>query len=200
MQIARYCATVMNSTFNSNIPCADIQRCAKLCMNGAVYQSVHHNPHNANVIIALCDQATPAKILGIFLVSAERKEVAIAVQPYVPLSPSHAVHDPYRRWSFELSGRLFYNRCKKVEIVPVGGLKGHFGKTIFENSDLGEHIHVLPLAKVNILHSGISSHANLNIYQELVFQMEDNVTVEVSGETEGRDQGEEDLWVDFATL
>lgn len=124
----------------------DIQSCSKLRVQGIVYQGACHNPGSANVMITLNNELTPAKIIRMYLIRSSA--VFIAVRPHIALSEDNAMHDPYRHWAFEVSGRLFQKSLGDVVLVKVGDLKGHFGKTSFENELLGEHIHVLPIAKV----------------------------------------------------
>ena len=88
----------------------------------------------------------PAKIMGIFVLFGQ--QVAIAIQPFTPLSEEQASCDPYRHWDFEFSGRLFYNRCEDLAFARTEDLKGHFGKTFFEIDAWKEYIHVLPINKV----------------------------------------------------
>jgi hypothetical protein len=92
------------------------------------------------------DNPIPAQILNIFVRSGQ---VAMAVRRYLPLSQLHAQYDYYRQFELQFAGILYYARQSDVEVVSVDRLLFHFAKTPFVDRTIGEHIHVLPLAKVS---------------------------------------------------
>lgn len=129
----------------------DIQSCSKLRIQSIVYQTARHNPGSANVMITLNKQITPAKIVEIYLIRSST--ILIAVWPHIALDQDKVQHDPYRHWPLEVSGRLFQDTLGSVVLIELQDLKGHFGKTSFSTDLLGEHIHVLPIAKVGLASS-----------------------------------------------
>jgi hypothetical protein len=73
----------------------------------------------------------------------------MAVRRYLPLSQLHAQYDYYRQFELQFAGILYYARQSDVEVVSVDRLLFHFAKTPFVDRVIGEHMHVLPLAKVS---------------------------------------------------
>jgi len=118
-------------------------------MKGVVFHTAKHLPKDANVIVSSKDKSSvaPAKIHSIYVHGAH---VAVTIQRYSPLSEAHRTRDYYRSFGFQIAGGLYYGLLGDIEIVSAEDVIVHFAKTPFVDPVIGEHIHVLPLAKVSV--------------------------------------------------
>lgn len=127
---------------------ADVKSCSKLRMDGVVFHAARQVPKDSNVIINIDKSSVaPAQIQSIY---AHGTHIAVAIQRYLPLSDAHLARDYYRPFGFQVAGALYYRRLGDTEIVSAENIISHFAKTPFVDPVIGDHIHVLPLAKVSL--------------------------------------------------
>ena len=79
-------------------------------------------------------------------------EPFIVVDEYVPLSPEHSVHDPYRRFPL-LDTKLHYKRFREPGVLlRPSDIVCHFAAFVYTPDDIGEEcVVVRMLDRVRIL-------------------------------------------------